>query len=251
MPLDYSYVDLCVAWPVVPPSRLGPDAVYPDVPALVISGELDNITSMAEGAAVAAAFPRGVQVRIANSFHVNALPRARSGCAAQIVRRFIETLATGSTACASRVPPVRLVPRFVTRSEELEPAMSLPGNAADARGLQLVAAAVITAGDVLARVPANASGHGAGLRSGAFRLTDGPARTHVTLDHVRWVQDVDVSGSIDAMKGANRAQRAILRLSSADGKTGRLTLTWRGGAASVSARGAVDGARVEAQCPAP
>jgi pimeloyl-ACP methyl ester carboxylesterase len=55
MPLDYSFLDQCVAWPVAPPghpaSQVGAaEAKYPDIPALVISGELDNITTMADGA---------------------------------------------------------------------------------------------------------------------------------------------------------------------------------------------------------
>jgi pimeloyl-ACP methyl ester carboxylesterase len=97
MPLDYSFIDQCVEWPVAPISHpasrvVAADAQYPDIPALIISGELDNLTTMADGAAVAGAFKHGKQIRVANSFHVNALPHARSACAAQIVRRFIDTL---------------------------------------------------------------------------------------------------------------------------------------------------------------
>ncbi|MGO9995608.1 MAG: alpha/beta fold hydrolase [Steroidobacteraceae bacterium] len=257
MPLDYSFIDQCVAWPVsplgAPASQAGVNAAYPDVPALVISGELDNITTLADGAAVAAAFRRGVQVRIFNSFHVNALPRARSPCAADIVRRFVRTLATGSTACASRVPPVRLVQRFAVQSAELEPAHGLPGNAAAPQDLQLVTAAVLTVGDVLARVHSNSSGHGAGLRGGAFRLIRRDARIRVSLDRVRWVNDVAVSGTIDAVSRRNGAVQATLQVSPVDGKGGRLTLTWPNGAngARVRIKGAVGGANVVAQCPAP
>ncbi len=117
MPLDYSFIDQCVEWPVAPSSHPASQVVaakphYPDVPALIVSGELDNITTLADGAAVAGAFTHGIQIRIANSFHVNALPHARSVCGASIVRRFIETLAPGDIACAANVPPLRLVPRF-------------------------------------------------------------------------------------------------------------------------------------------
>jgi len=88
MPLDYSFIDECVGMgrsrrQATPRRKVGAGAAYPDVPALIISGELDSITTMADGSAVAAAFPHGVQVRIANSFHVNALPRARSDCGAE------------------------------------------------------------------------------------------------------------------------------------------------------------------------
>ena len=257
MPLDYSFIDQCVAWPVsprgAPASQVGVNPTYPDVPALVISGELDNMTTVADGAAVAGAFRRGVQVRIFNSFHVNALPHARSPCAAEIVRRFVRTLATGSIACASRVPPVRLVQRFAALSTELEPAVGLTGSAARRKDLQLVAAAVLTAGDVLARVDSNSSGHGAGLRGGAFRLIRSGARIHVSLDRVRWVNDLGVTGTIDQVRRRNGVVRATLLVSPVDGKGGRLTLTWPNGAngASVRIKGTVGGASVVAQCPAP
>ncbi len=94
------------------------DSPYPDIPALIISGELDNITTPADGAAVARAFKHGTQIRIANSFHVNALPRARSACGAQIVRRFIETLSVGRYALRGEVPPLRLVPQFALHASD-------------------------------------------------------------------------------------------------------------------------------------
>jgi hypothetical protein len=114
------------------------DAHYPDVPALILSGELDNITTMADGAAVAGAFKHGTQIRVANSFHVNALPRARSGCGAEIVRRFIETLSPGDAACAAAVPPLRLVPGFAMRAAQVEPAKAFAGNHADAAQLRFL-----------------------------------------------------------------------------------------------------------------
>jgi pimeloyl-ACP methyl ester carboxylesterase len=177
MPLDYSFIDQCVEWPVAPSSHpasrvVAADAPYPDIPALIISGELDNITTVADGAAVAGAFKHGAQIRIANSFHVNALPRARSACGAQIVRRFIETLRPGDTACAANVPALRLVPRFAVHASQLEPAIAAAGNRANSAQLQFVSAAVMTAGDVLARLGGNTTGQGVGLRGGTFRVVN-------------------------------------------------------------------------------
>jgi hypothetical protein len=257
MPLDYSFIDQCVAWPVSPAGHPAPApgarAVFPPVPALVISGELDDITTMADGAAVAAAFSRGTRVLVANSFHVNALPRARSACGAAIVRRFVTTLATGDTACALRVPPVRLVPRFATLSSELEPADALPGNSASIDELRVAKAAVLTAGDILARVNDNSSGHGAGLRGGSFRLVRRGSRIHVRLDEVRWVNDVAISGSIDRPKARTGVVRATLFSSTAHGNDARLSLTWPDGAdgATVRVAGTSGGSHVLAQTEAP
>jgi pimeloyl-ACP methyl ester carboxylesterase len=230
MPLDYSFIDECVGWPVAPPyhpaSRVGANAEYPDVPALIISGELDSITTMADGAAVAAAFRHGVQVRIANSFHVNALPRARSDCGAELVRRFITTLAAGDTSCASRVPPVRLVPRFAATAHDLEPAAELPGNSASPRQLRIVSAALQTAGDLLARVDANSTDHGRGLRGGTFRLKRSGAGVRIELHQVRWTRNVAVSGRISRPRGRHGMVRALLRVWSPEDPIGRLTVEW-------------------------
>jgi pimeloyl-ACP methyl ester carboxylesterase len=269
MPLDYSFIDQCVGWPVSPPwqpaAKLGANAAYPDVPALVISGELDNLTTVADGAAVAAAFKHGVQIRISNSFHVNALPRARSSCGAEIVRRFFTTMTIDDASCASQIPPVRLVPRFASQSSELEAATGLPGNVASAAQLRLAAAAVLTAGDVLARVDSNSTGHGAGLRGGTLRVTRSVAGIHLELDGVRWVDDVAVSGSVDRPRGRNGIVRAHLQVSPANGSStlpeadglvglvGRLTIQWPEGAdhANAHIRGTLGHTKVLAQSPAP
>lgn len=258
MPLDYSFVDQCVEWPAYSSSHpashvVAADPHYPDVPALIISGELDDITTPADGAAVAKAFKHGTQVLIANSFHVNALPHARSGCAAQIARRFIATLSAGDTRCAANVPPVRLTPRFATRASQLEPAAALPGNRATAAQLQQVSAAVMTAGDVLARVGANSSGRGVGLRGGIFHIVADSSAVHVTLDAVRWTEDLAVSGKIDKPSARTGSVHAALELMDSGKRSGELRVEWPEGVAGSSAtiRGSLDGVSVLARMPAP
>jgi pimeloyl-ACP methyl ester carboxylesterase len=257
MPLDYSFIDECVGWPVAPPShpasQVGAKASYPDVPALIISGELDSITTMADGAAVAAAFPHGVQVRIANSFHVNALPRARSDCGAEIVRRFIATLAAGDISCASQVPPVRLVPRFSVESRDLTPAVAVTGNSASPRQLRIVSAAVQAAGDLLARVDANSTTHGRGLRGGTFRLKRSGDAVRIELHQVRWTRDVAVSGTILRPSRRHGIVRAFLLASTPEEPIGRLTVEWPEGVDSSEAqiRGTFGTKRVLAKTAAP
>jgi pimeloyl-ACP methyl ester carboxylesterase len=258
MPLDYSFIDECVAWPVAPSSHpashvVAADVQYPDVPALVVSGELDNITTMADGAAVAATFKHGKQIRVANSFHVNALPRARSVCAARIVRRFIATLETGDSSCAASVPPLRLVPRFAQHAAELEPAAALPGNRADTAQLRWISAAVMTAGDVLARLAGNSTGLGVGLRGGSFRVESAAPPLRVDLNEVRWTEDLAVSGTIDNAKASFGVVRAALRLTGDGGLTGAITVEWPEGVANSMAiiRGSMAGAVVIARAPAP
>ena len=258
MPLDYSFIDQCVKWPVAPSSHpashvVAADAHYPDVPALIISGELDDLTTMADGAAVSGAFKHGTHIRIANSFHVNALPRARSACGAQIVRRFIDTLDPGDTTCAAKVPPLRLVPSFAVHAAQLEPAVAEAGNRASPAQLRWTSAAVMTAGDVLARLGGNSTGHGVGLRGGTFSIANDASIMHIALTEVRWTEDLAVSGTIDRPVARTGAVRASLHLTAADGLTGDLTVDWPEGIADSSAaiRGTLGGAPVLGHTPAP
>ncbi len=151
MPLDYAFIDECVQWPTPPASHpagrltIGP-MTYPNVPALVVSGDLDNMTPVADGAAAAANFPRGRQVVLRNSLHVNALPGARSECGAALVRHFLDTLEPGGTECTQTIAEIRLVPRFARRVQELDPASAAAGNAASAEQLRAVSAALLSAG---------------------------------------------------------------------------------------------------------
>lgn len=258
MPLDYSFIDQCVAWPVAPADHPAgrptpPNAVYPDVPALVISGDLDNLTTPADGAAAAAAFPHGRQILIANSFHVNALPHARSGCAAGIVRHFIATLDPGDTGCASEVPPVRLVPRFVRHADEVDPAVADEGNAASAGALRLASAAVQTIEDIVVRVAGNSSGHGMGLRGGTFEVVGSGAARRITLEGVRWTEDLAVSGTIEEMRDSEGTVRAKVTIEGPDRVGGAIDSEWpdRGPGATARIEGTIGGRGVNAHMAAP
>jgi pimeloyl-ACP methyl ester carboxylesterase len=257
MPLDYSFIDTCVEWPVAPASHpasqvIAANAPYPTIPALIISGEFDNMTSTADGAAVAAEF-HGTQIRIANSFHVNALPRARSACAAQITRRFIDTLQALDTSCAGEVPAVRLVPKFAVHAAELEPAVAAAGNHASTIELHWVSAAVQTVGDVLTRLPGNSADQGVGLRGGSFRATRDSASAHLKLTSVRWADDLAVSGTVDTPATRGGAVHATVRVLTATGLHGDLRIEWPGEslAATAEIHGTLGGATVNARTPAP
>lgn len=258
MPLDYGFLDLCTAWPAPsakhPAGRVAPDrAAYPEVPALIISGELDNMTSVADGAAVAHEFKHGRQIVIANSFHVNALPRARSPCAAELVRHFIAHLDAGDTRCAARVPALRLVPAFARHAAELPPATPSRGNRADIEGLTVANAAVQTLGDVLARIDHNSSGTGKGLRGGSFLCVAHGAKQHISLYNVRWTEDVVVSGAIERSPGPEHLVRARIKLAGLDGLRGALQVVWHDAAKNAVAilSGTVGDAVVSAVTPAP
>src|SRR5580658_1204550 len=256
MPPDYAFIDECVRWPVraqgPPAAPLVPvGARYPQVPVLVVSGELDNMTTVADGTAAAARFAHGRQVVIANSFHVNALPHARSECGAVLVRRFLATLEVGDAGCAAAVPPVRLVSHFARTARELTPAQGLPGNQADAAGLAAVSAALLTAEDVIARTEENGPGAGLGLRGGAIASEAAGAGYKLTLRSVRWTADVAVSGDIE-WPGSTGLAHAHLILQPPEG-AGTVEIAWPQGVspARASVRGNLGGRAVIADAPAP
>jgi pimeloyl-ACP methyl ester carboxylesterase len=258
MPLDYSFLDQCIDWPVAPPGHpaaqvVPPDAHYPAAPALVVSGDLDNMTTVADGAAAARAFPHGRQVIVANGLHVNALPRARSPCGAELVRHFIETLEVGDARCAVEAPPVRLVGRFARRAAELEPAQGLASNQAPDLQLRFASAAVLTAGDIVTRLGLSSSGHGVGLRGGRFTIIERKGVQVVTLDAVRWTEDLAVSGTLEKTRGPASHVRAHLRLAGADSLDGVLEIVWDDHApdAVADVHGSLGGVRLAARTPAP
>ena len=256
MPLDYAFIDECVRWPVPAPgdapSPLGSaHARYPDVPVLVVSGELDNMTSVADGADAAARFPRAHHVVIANSLHVNALPHARSECGAILVRRFLQSLSTGDESCAAAVPPVRLVPSFAREARELAPAQASADNGAADEQLRVVTAALLTCQDAISRARENGPGEEVGLRGGRFAVARRGEGYQLTLQQVRWTEDVRVSGRID-WPGRTGVVHARLELL-APQSTGSLELSWPEGVhgARASARGRLGGYMLAAEAPAP
>ena len=90
---DWEEQDWCLQWPIAsaghpagPPAP--PSGHYPSTPTLVLSGELDSITTPAEGSIVASHFPAARQVIVSNSFHVTALGDT-DGCAVRVLRAFV------------------------------------------------------------------------------------------------------------------------------------------------------------------
>lgn len=256
MPQDYSVVNLCLPWPVPsaahPPGQpVPPGTVFPAVPVLVLSGDLDSLTPPAQGAQAAALFPGARQVVIRNTFHVTALGDL-DHCASDLVRRFVGTLSAGDTSCADAVPAIRLVPAFARLAAQLAPAAATAGNQGTADDLRAVAAALNVAGDALARWWINHDGDGVGLRGGSFRYTQTGAVTQFTLDAMKWTDDVTVSGTLTRDFLGNSVT-ARLTLTGANGITGRLTARWpdRGSAALAQIEGRIGGRRIAATMVAP
>jgi pimeloyl-ACP methyl ester carboxylesterase len=195
--------DWCLKWPspsaahpAGPPAP--PSGHYPSVPTLVLSGELDSITTPAEGALVAAAFPKARQVVVANSFHVTAEDDT-DGCAVTVLRAFVahpgRRLTAPELRCTRHVPPVRTLGRYRTSYLSTTPAAALAGNTAGTPSRRAAATGAETVADVLDRWYNNYSGRGVGLYGGSFTYSGGRTVTF-RLHDLRLTRDLAVSGRV-------------------------------------------------------
>jgi hypothetical protein len=189
----YGYYDDCLRWPK--PSRwvhpVAAKATYPNVPTLVIDGDLDSLTSPEGAKDTAAHFPNSTFVETANMTHVSALVDF-SQCASVIVRRFVRTKDAGDASCASQYHENRLVGRF---------ARTAAGTGWPSGPQRTAQIANATMADVMARWYQSYGHTGVGLLGGHFTTYGGSfTQPHPVvnwqLDGVRWVKDVAVTGTM-------------------------------------------------------
>jgi pimeloyl-ACP methyl ester carboxylesterase len=253
MPIDYAYVPLCTTWPVASPRHpagepVPPGTRFPNVPVLVLNGDLDTITTPAEGEAATRLFSHATHVIVANTGHVTALDDF-GGCASEIVRRFTVS-GRIDAGCAAGVAALHLVPRFSRTLAGVDAARPLSGNQAPATERRAAAAAVLAAADVLARSYEFDLTSGSGLRGGSYSATPANARDLATLSGIRWTGDLAVSGSAE-FDAKNAIARADLTVSGV--ASGTLEAIWpsAGGSAQAALDGTIDGYRLRATMPAP
>jgi pimeloyl-ACP methyl ester carboxylesterase len=199
---DWQELNWCADWPVAQPSLpAGPPMPrhghYSDIPTLVLSGELDSITTAAEGAMVVDQFPNARQVMFANSFHVDAMGDF-DHCAVKFVRAFVrdpsKSFPDSLTACASAIPPVRTMGTFPTSYRHVSAAVNTYGSHATLRERQLTTASAETVADVIDRWYNNYTSIGYGLHGGRWSYS-GDRVLHYRFHRVRFTRDLAVSGT--------------------------------------------------------
>jgi pimeloyl-ACP methyl ester carboxylesterase len=241
----------CLDWPR---PRLGPPpfpggGARPAMPVLVLNGELDQSTPVADAQHVANAFPNARFVEVPNTAHVSALYDFQH-CASHIVRKFLRTLATGSTACAAAMPPVNVAafPRTLATAPEAD------GGRAELEARRAGWVATQTIGDALARwynLMFTIRGHG--LRGGSYTITGGylsHSPLSIRFDRTRLTSDMAVSGRA---VWDRRAWRVHARLRLTGAAKGVLVISFptdtAGAIATISGR--VDGRTVRLETAAP
>ena len=218
---------------------------------LVLSGEMDTTTPSQQGVEATALFPNATHVLVFNSTHVTADGDVNN-CASVLVRRFVETLSPGDTSCAVHIPEIRTVPKFAQAAAELAPATPLDGNKGTTADLQVVAAAVQSAGDAVARWWMNLSGSGVGLRGGTFQYSSSTNLTAFQLTGYQWTNDVAVTGVMD-WNYTNGVVTAQLSVSGPAGESGLLYISWPSTQAHAQATisGVIGGRNIAATMYAP
>jgi hypothetical protein len=220
--LRFSLEHQCLWWqkptdssPVVPPH-----ATYPNVPTLVMVGDMDTIVPREEVRKTAALFPGSSLVQVAEAGH---LTITWNQCAANLQSQFFETLQVGDTS-RTRTPETiwPALGRFPPMAEDARPAKIDPagGNQVGPRERKVVTVAVATAIDALKRTTIG-SGNGVGLRSGTFQTSiDANGNQTTTLTDCAFAKDVTVNGTV--MWGADKSFVADLAVSGAGTAGGTL-----------------------------
>jgi pimeloyl-ACP methyl ester carboxylesterase len=243
----------CAMWPASddddPPA--GPNPRFPDVPTLVLAGDLDTLTPPSESASTAALFPEASFVLVTNSGHVTALDDGW-GCASTIVAEFVDARAPVDTSCASSIPPIRPVERFVRQAADAAEATAQPGDASTPLDRQITTLAVAQVGDALAQWAVMTGVDGSGLRGGTFAISDGDGDiVSFVFEGAKFSDDVAVDGTAtwDRASGQVEADLEV----TAPGAGGSLSVAWDDSAphAVAMARGALEGRPVSVTLPAP
>jgi pimeloyl-ACP methyl ester carboxylesterase len=246
----FAFEQQCINWqePLSSVPVLPDKPVFPNVPVLVLHGDMDAQISTEQARLVAEQFPQGQFVQVASSGHVT------SGfglCGANISNNFIENLQPGDTSCARTPETVwPAVGRFPLLASDALPAKPATGNHGTTPDLQVVSVAIATMKDALQRTTLGSTS-GVGLRGGTFQDTFGAASQVITLSGCLFTNDVSVSGTITY--GFDTSVSANLSVTQSDGTTGTLNVTGSflkpGPVGNFSIQGSIGGRQIAAVIP--
>jgi pimeloyl-ACP methyl ester carboxylesterase len=244
----YGGADSCLSWPHTgtrPPVE--PGTRYPRVPTLVLQGELDTYVGLVPQ--TAALYPKAKLVTVKGAGH-NTF--RWSSCGGDLAAHFLNTLTVGSTSCAEKSQlnygGIASFPRLAAESRAADPRAH---NRASRSTLRVAHVAADVALDALKRSFLSSSGNGPGLRGGTFHTEYADVWT-TTLNKVRWVDDVAVSGTLHWSFDAG-ALDADLQITGPGDNNGTLHL--KGGwltadaARSITVTGTLGGYQVAATVP--
>jgi pimeloyl-ACP methyl ester carboxylesterase len=218
----FAFEEQCLNWqrPTRPDPVLPPAPVFPDVPVLVLHGDMDAEISNEQVRAIAEQFPHGTLIQVASSGHVTS---GFGQCGTNISNHFLETLQPGDTSCAKTSETVwPAVGRFPLFAVDALPATPASGNHGTIHDLKVVSVAVATMRDALQRTTLGSAG-GVGLRGGIWTNTVGATSQVITLSGCLFSEDVSISGTITY--GFDTSVSAILSVTRSGEAVGTLNVT--------------------------
>jgi pimeloyl-ACP methyl ester carboxylesterase len=229
----------CLEWPRAvhraPPLPPHPRPLPASIPILVLGGDIDTRTPLADAQALAPTLGEKVRfVTLANTTHVpgegNGVRFAPTACARRIVRSFVQApagLGRLDTRCAVAIPPIHTPGSYPLTLADA-PAARLVGGpdpGEPARRAATVAAGALA--DAAMRYFYSFAHRGPGLRGGSF--TSSPSRPSVAefqFHAVRFVSDATVAGTGSwEMRGSGRF-RGDLVVRQGSGPPLRVEVKW-------------------------
>lgn len=239
--LDSDIVSLCEGWPESGRPNM-PQAALPDVPALLLAGDLDVRTPIEDARAVAAELPHAELLLLGNAGH-GVTQWDLAGCVATALRRFLAGGSAGGCPAVTRF--MSPLPKPPQELAELRPAGNARGRAGRTlRAVQLTFLdGVLSSFSELYRIvlsegfsddPFERGIKAGALRRGSYVFGDAGFR----FRRASVVPGVRVSGRVALVRGRNVT---LLRISGPAAARGRLTirrgnLTGRLGGHKVRAR---------------
>ncbi|MFB4290049.1 alpha/beta fold hydrolase [Nonomuraea sp. ATR24] len=228
----------CVNWPTPrhsPPLPRG--KALPSLPILVVAGDFD-VERPAEVARSLRVFPNATVIRIPFGIHAQSfLPSPMGECIRGMLRTFLTTKRVVDQKCAGE--NYRAVGAFPRELRDVAPH---PAGELSPSRRRILAAAFATAADATARRNPHAFYYFGrpsepGLRGG--QVTFGQ---DITLDGVRFVRDLKVSGRV-ALTPDGHANATLT--AETGGRTHEVTLSWTAFSTRQSVSGTFDGAPFE------
>ncbi len=246
--------DACIRWPAPthdPAPPVPPGSTAGSVPALILTGDLDDTVTATDSLKARRVFPNSVAVSLRNSGH-HTIFNARGQCARELTVSFFTSLSPGNTSCAGADTfDWPAVGRFPLHAADELPADVAAGHG-DAstrldRRVAAVAAATVT--DSLRRAFLGSGTDGVGLRGGSWHGAFTENAFKIRWDAARFAEDVSVSG--DGLYAGFTTINANIRIAGVE--SGQLHI---GGAwfdpntTTLEIRGTLDGRRVALNVPA-
>ena len=226
------FIRMCRRWPEASPGPPPPPGALPDVPVLMVSGELDVRTPVEAARGALADWPHARLLLAPDTGH-STLSADLSGCVLRAARRFLRGGSVPASCRRGRTlfPPLPAPPVSLS---ELSPAAGVRGRPKrTVRAMEVTLLDVAT--DVLGTLLASSDLRlrGGGLRGGRWSIDFEERQASLLLQHVEVVPGVRVTGVVRHF--GRRWQRARLRLSGSAAPDGVLEL------AGPRVRGTLDG----------